>query len=34
MLPNTEPHVWPGLYQVVMGLSVNGLTGGLAWSKL
>lgn len=30
MLPKTEPQVCPGLYQVVTGLSVNGLTGGLA----
>lgn len=34
MLPKTEPHVWPGLYHVVMGLWVMGLTGGSPLSKL
>lgn len=28
MLPNVDPHVAPGLYQVVIGLLVTGLIGG------
>lgn len=34
MLLKTDPHVWPGLYQLVIGLSVSGEMGGFLWSKL
>lgn len=34
MLPKTDPQVWPGLYQVEMGLLSTGLTGGFSLSKL
>lgn len=34
MEPKTDDHVWPGLYQVVMGLLVIGDVGGLLMSKL